>query len=79
MADPDLQTLQTRLIEAEAAYHKLLIGSGVQSINYEGRGAVTYTKADLPQLQVYIASLRSQIAQLQGCASAKQRPIVFGF
>jgi hypothetical protein len=75
----DLATLQTRLNEAELAEHKLMVGGGVASVNYEGRGSVTYARADLAKLQAYIAALRAQIAALQGCTAGRQRPIHFGF
>lgn len=75
----DLATLQARLAEAETAQHKLLTGTQVASVNYEGQGQVTYSKADLPALASYIASLRSQIAAASGQQGPQLRPIGLTF
>jgi hypothetical protein len=60
----DLATLQARLAEAEAAYHKLAIGGqAVQVRNAAGR-FVQYAQAQMPALAAYIERLGLQIAAL---------------
>ncbi len=45
----DLVTLQTRLMEAQAALHKLLTGSLRQRVNYNGQD-VTFAATDIGKL-----------------------------
>jgi hypothetical protein len=70
----DITTLRTRLSEAETAQHKLLTGSLVEQLRH-GDQETRYTRADLGSLAGYIASLRSQIAALEGIAAQRTRPI----
>jgi hypothetical protein len=75
----ELATLQGWLTEAEGAKHKLLTGSLRASVTYNGQNTVTFAKTDMASLDVYIASLRSQIAVLNGEPAKVMRPIYFGF
>lgn len=70
----DLATLQTRLSEAEAAYHRLLTGSQEEEIEH-GDMRVKYTTSvtALNQLSVYIQSLKAQIAALGGSVTGERR------
>lgn len=68
----DLATLQTRLLEAELAYHKLSTGSSAEEVQH-GDMNTKYTRADLGQLAAYIASLNSQIAALGGTRNGSPR------
>ena len=52
--------LQTRLDEAETAYHRLVTGTKAVSIKKDGR-EVTYTTATVSQLRTYIESLKRQL------------------
>lgn len=61
----DLTTLQTRLTEAEGAYHRLLTGSLEESIGL-GDMQVRYTRAETDKLARYLGQLRSEIAALGG-------------
>lgn len=70
----DLATLQTRLAEAEAAYHRLMTGSLEESVSFNGR-SVGYKPTEAPKLQSYIADLKNQIAALSGATSARRRAI----
>lgn len=47
----DLATLQSRLGEAENAYHLAVTGGKEVSVNIGGYGAVTYQTADVPKLE----------------------------
>jgi len=64
----DLSTLQGWLTEAEQAQHELSIGKSVVEVWRDGR-RITYSKADLAALRLYIADLKRQIADLTGVAS----------
>lgn len=66
----DLATLQTWLTEAELARHKLITGSLRQTVRYNGDREVTFAKTEIPALDAYIASLRSQIAELTDSSGA---------
>jgi hypothetical protein len=63
---PDLDTLKTRLSEAETAYHLLVTGAKEASVNIGGYGMVTYTQAGLDKLEAYISRLRGEIARKSG-------------
>lgn len=64
-----MATPQEQLDQALAVRHQLLLGQAVASLQLEGR-RVEYTKADLAQLDAYIAQLRRQIS---GVAPARNR------
>lgn len=58
----DRATLETWLAAAQAARHKLLTGSQVETVSYQqgdGQRMVKYTKADLAALNAYIAELQA--------------------
>lgn len=74
----DLATLQAWLTEAETARHKLVTGSLRASVGYNGQ-QVTFSKTQLADLDAYIASLKSQIAGIEGDARAVRRPIHLTF
>lgn len=74
---PDLATLQTRLSEAEVAYHKLQTGALRASVTLADGESITYTQASRGELRRYIDELRNQIADLQG--TKKRGPVRFIF
>lgn len=61
----DLITLQTRLAEAQTAYHRLITGSLEESISL-GDMNVRYTRANLDALERYIRNLQAEIAAAGG-------------
>jgi hypothetical protein len=64
-----MATLQEQLIEAQAAYHDLLIGKAVAEFRDQSGEVVRYTQADRRELNAYIADLKAQIAVAAGkCA-----------
>lgn len=73
------EQLQTWLTEAETARHKLMIGAAEASVQYEGKGQVTYTKADVSLLDAYIASLRSQLSAATASPQDRRRPLHLTF
>ncbi len=46
-----IETLKERLMEAETAYHKLMIGEKEVSVTVGGFGATTYSQASITQLE----------------------------
>lgn len=55
-----MATTQEMLDEAIATRHKIMLGKAVSSISGAGE-AVSYTRADLPALNAYIAELQRKI------------------
>lgn len=53
-------TIETQLLEARDAYHKLLTGQAVVSIQRDGK-TVQYQQADKSALAGYIADLESRL------------------
>ena len=49
----------TRLAEARDALHNLITGQQVVSASFEGE-SVSYTQADRPNLEAYVARLEAQ-------------------
>lgn len=75
----DLVTLKLWLAEAEVAQHKLATGNKPQTVKYNGDREVTFNTASLDRLAAYIASLKSQIAALEGNPFGVRRPLRLGF
>lgn len=65
-------SFQTQLLEARDAYHKLLTGQAVVSIQRDGK-TVAFSQANKRDLASYIASLESQV----GGAGRRRRPAGF--
>lgn len=61
--------LETQLMEARDAYHKLLTGQAVVRIQRDGKN-VEFSQASKKDLAAYIASLESQL----GGAARRRRP-----
>lgn len=64
-------TLQTQLDEARQAYHQLVTGQAVVSIQRNGR-SVQFAQADRPALRSYIQELEARVAA--GAGSVVRRP-----
>lgn len=58
---PDVLTPAQRLLEAEAAYHRLSTGASVAEVRDSDGSGVKYRPADLPDLVRYIADLKRLI------------------
>ena len=73
----DLATLQTRLLEAELAYHKLLTGSSEVEVEH-GDMRVRYANSvtAMQELSGYIENLKSQIAALGGATTGTPRQAI---
>jgi len=54
------ETIEARLAEAEAAYHKIQIGESVRVFVDQNGERIEYKAANLDKLAAYIAQLRRQ-------------------
>ncbi len=72
----DIETLKTRLTQAEEAYHQLMIGAKEVSVNVGNFGAVTYNQTSRSALEAYISSLKSQIAVAEGKTTTSRRRMI---
>ncbi len=75
----DIETLRTRLAEAEVAYHKLLIGEKEVSVSVGNFGSTTYNQTSRSALEAYISSLKSQIAAAERTTVLKRKIIKVSF
>ena len=73
MAITNIEVLKTRLVEAEDAYHKLMIGEKEVSVSVGSFGSTTYNQASRTALESYISSLKSQIAAAEGTPTCRRR------
>lgn len=73
-------TLQERLIEAEAAYHKLQIGESAAEVRDSSGESVRYTQANQARLRAYILELKAEIAAETAGTPQRRGPInpIFG-
>ena len=79
MAITNVEILKIRLIEAEEAYHKLMIGEKEVSVSVGSFGSTTYNQASRTALESYINSLNSQIAAAEGTPTCRRRIMKVSF
>ena len=79
MAITNIEVLKTRLVEAEEAYHKLMIGEKEVSVSVGSFGSTTYNQASRTALESYISSLKSQIAVAEGTPTCRRRIMKVSF
>lgn len=75
----DIETLRTRLAEAEEAYHRLMIGAKEVSVNVGNFGSVTYNQTSRSALEAYIADLKAKLAEAEGSPVLKRKIIKVSF
>jgi hypothetical protein len=73
----DLNTLKQRLIEAETALHRLMIGELEVTVSVGGYGATTYNQTSADKLSAYVAGLKNEIARRQG--GSRRGPLLMRF
>lgn len=73
----DIETLKTRLAEAELAYHKLMIGEKEVSVSVGNFGSTTYNQTSRSALESYIFNLKAQIASAEGRTSRRMIKVSF--
>ena len=64
----DLAQLQAWLVEAQNAYHTVMLGGGVTVVVDQNGERVEYGRANATALAKYIATLQAQIKSLLGVA-----------
>lgn len=64
MTDAERAQIEAWLAEARGARHQLLIGASTVSVSSGGK-TVSYSQADLARLDLYIASLMSQLGLMR--------------
>ena len=72
-----IDVLKQRLIEAEEAYHKLMIGEKEVSVSVGNFGSTSYNQTNISQLEKYISALKTQINKVEGRASRRVIRVVF--
>lgn len=60
--------LETRLVQAKEARHRLLTGTQEVSVSLHGYGSTTYTAGNVEALEKYIHDLQMEIAKRNGTA-----------
>ena len=75
----DIETLQTRLAEAEEAYHQLMIGAKEVSVNVGNFGSVTYNQTSRAALEAYIADLKNKLSEAKGLSIGCRKIIKVSF
>lgn len=74
-----VETLQTRLAEAEAAYHRLMSGQSARVVVDQNGERVEFSSVSAGSLYAYILRLKTQLAPLLNCPLPVNRPIGFTF
>ena len=72
-----IDVLKQRLLEAEEAYHKLMIGEKEVSVSVGNFGSTSYNQTNISQLEKYISALKTQISKVEGRASRRVIKVVF--
>ena len=72
-----IDVLKQRLMEAEDAYHKLMIGEKEVSVSVGNFGSTSYNRTNISQLEKYISALKTQINKVEGRASRRVIKVVF--
>jgi len=78
----DLETLKTRLVEAEEAWHALQTGARVVEVRRDGK-LVKYQASNRGELASYVAELKRQIEVAEDAAAGRLPrrrfiPVAFG-
>lgn len=66
----DFATLQSRLAEAEAAYHRLITGSQLEEVRVDGTWT-RYAPSDAGKLARYVSGLRTEVSAQCGRRSSR--------
>lgn len=61
-----MATLAEKLVQAEAAYHDLMIGRSARVVVDQNGERVEFTAANASRLAAYIADLKAQIGAASG-------------
>ncbi len=69
----------TRLAEARAALHQLMLGRSAKAITDQNGDKVEFTQTNKADLIAYIQSLEAQCGSGAGCCGASNGPLQFTF
>ena len=72
-----IDVLKQRSMEAEEAYHKLMIGEKEVSVSVGNFGSTSYNQTNISQLEKYISALKTQISKVEGRASRRVIKVAF--
>ena len=61
-----VSNLETRLVQAKEARHRLLTGTQEVSVSLHGYGATSYSQGNIDALERYIHELEGEIAKRGG-------------
>lgn len=75
----DCTDIQTKLTQAEAAFHALQTGKAVRKWVDQNGEQVEYAYANIGQLASYIQQLKDELADCQGTTPTYRGPIRFLF
>ena len=76
----DCSDLATKITEAEAALHQVLLGKKATVVNFGQSKRVEYSQVNVDQLRAYIAELRNERARCCPDSGVKARgPVRFAF
>lgn len=76
----DVATLQTRLLEAEFALHKLMTGAATVEVENEDM-RMRYTSTNVGDLRAYIQDLKNQLVDagaLSSTDAGRRKPVYLG-
>ncbi len=62
MTDAERQILQTRLADAEAAYHSMMLGTKASVVVDSNGERIEFARSETSKLSAYIAELKRQLA-----------------
>lgn len=64
LSPEEIAAIKTRLEQAKAAYHQIMMGKGTAEVRDSDGSSIRYTTANTSRLKVYIAELEDL---LKGC------------
>lgn len=79
MSCSDCTELTTKIAEAEAAYHQLMLGKKTAVVSFGPSKRVEYTQANKADLKSYIAELKDQYALCCSSTAKPRGPVRFSF
>lgn len=71
-------TTAQKLVQAEQAYHEIMVGENVSRFVDQNGESVSYSKVNIGKLEAYIASLKAELANPGGIAIRGPLRFTFG-
>jgi hypothetical protein len=79
LSPQELAVLRAKIAEAEAAYHRLMIGGAVREVVDQNGERIAYTAASKQGLYSYILTLKAQLPEGDCDRPVAARPLRFLF